>query len=193
MHLLLVIIDEMFSENQLTKLIEQCKSGESKAQHSIFNLKKDEFFAICKRYALSSSDAEDMLIESFTKIFNNIHSFSNGNFNFWARRIVINTCINAYHKEIRRRENEIITDEFHETIEIENEKKFSYDDLQHCLEQLSNNQRIVFNLYAIDEYKPREIAEILNINDETVRTLLHRSKLKLRQLLTELDLRRKMK
>ncbi len=181
----------MVSENQLKKLIEQCKSGESKAQHSIFNLKKDEFFAICKRYASSSSEAEDMLVEGFTKIFKNIHSFSGGNFNLWSRRIIINNCINAYHKEKKRKENEIIAEEFYETIETESENQFSYDDLQYCLQQLSDSQRIVFNLYAIDEYKSREIAEILNTNDDTIRTIIHRSKLKLKKLLTELDLRRK--
>ncbi len=192
MHSLLVIIDEMFQENKLTELIAQCKNGENKAQYSIFNLKKDEFFAICKRYASNSLEAEDMLIEGFTKIFHHIHSFSDGNFNLWARRIIINTCINAYHKNKRREEFEITTDEFYETFEIESEKQFSYDDLQHCLEQLSDSQRIAFNLYAIDDYKPREIAEILQINDETVRTLIHRSKIKLRKLLTELDQRRRL-
>ena len=182
----------MLKENKLKELIEQCKSGESKAQHSIFNLKKDEFFAICKRYASSSSEAEDMLVEGFTKIFNNINSYSNGNFNIWARRIIINNCINTYHKEKKRQENEVVVEEFQETIEIEGKKQFSYEDLQHCLEQLSDTQRIVFNLYAIDEYKPKEIAEILNTKDDTIRTIIHRSKVKLKQLLTELEQRRKM-
>ena len=54
-----------------------------------------------------------------------------------------------------------------------------------------DNQRIIFNLYAIDEYKPKEIAEILNTNDDTIRTIIHRSKVKLKKLLTELELRRK--
>lgn len=182
----------MLKENKLKELIEQCKSGESKAQHSIFNLKKDEFFAICKRYASNSSEAEDMLIEGFTKIFNNINSYSNGNFNIWARRVIINTCINTYHKDKKRREYEVVVEEFQETIEIESEKQFSYDDLLYCLEQLSDTQRIVFNLYAIDEYKPKEIAEILNTKDDTIRTIIHRSKVKLKQLLTELEQRRKM-
>lgn len=183
----------MLKENELKELIEQCKCGESKAQHSIFNLKKDEFFAICKRYASSSSEAEDMLVEGFTKIFNNIDSYSNGNFNIWARRIIINNCINAYHKEKKRQENEIVVEEFQETIEIESEEQFSYDDLLYCLKQLNDNQRIIFNLYAIDQYKPKEIAEILNTNDDTIRTIIHRSKVKLKKLLTELELRRKTK
>lgn len=189
---MLVIIDEMFEEDKLTELIEQCKKGESKAQHSVFNLKKDEYFAICKRYSSNSQQAEDMLIESFTKIFQNISSFSYGNFNLWARKIVINTCINAYYKEARRKEREIIVEDFNETAKTEYESQFSYDDLQYCLKQLSDNQRIVFNLYAIDEYKPREIAKILDINDDTVRTLIHRSKLKLQKLLTNLEKKRRM-
>ncbi|MEE1020177.1 MAG: sigma-70 family RNA polymerase sigma factor, partial [Bacteroidales bacterium] len=83
-------------------------------------------------------------------------------------------------------------EDFNETAKTEYESQFSYDDLQYCLEQLSDNQRIVFNLYAIDEYKPREIAKILDINDDTVRTLIHRSKLKLQKLLTNLEKKRRM-
>lgn len=177
-------------EQELNKLIELCKAGDKKAQQDIFNLKKDELFAICKRYALSSSEAEDMFIEGFTKIFQYIDTLSYGSFEPWARRVMINTCINTYHKELRRKTTEITTEEYSENVEIESDVKFTHDDLQYCLEQLGDEQRIIFNLFAIDDYKSKEIAEMLNISDEKVRTTIHRSKVKLKKLLTELDKKR---
>lgn len=181
----------MIKEQELNTLIELCKAGEKKAQQSIFDLYKDELFSICNRYALSYSDAEDMFIEGFTQIFKKISLFSNGNFRSWVKRIMINTCINSYHKEIRRRENEILVEEYSENVEIESKYKFSYEELQCCLQQLKDQQRIIFNMYAIDGYKSKEIAEILKINESSVRVEIHRSKLKLKDLLTQIEQNRK--
>lgn len=181
----------MSHKKELKQLIELCKLGDRKAQQSIFELKKDELFAICKRYASNSSEAEDMFIEGFSRIFRFIDSYSNGEFDGWIKRIMINTCISIYKKETKRREVEIIVDDFQECEEIKNPEKFSIEDLYHCIEQLSDKQRTIFNLFTIDGYKTKEIADLLNTTDDSVRTTLHRSKNRLRQLLEELEKNRK--
>lgn len=180
----------MLQEEKLNELLELCKNGDKNAQESIFYLKKDELFAICRRYASCFSQAEDMFIEGFTKIFTNISSFSDGKFDAWAKTIMINTCINAYNKEKRHKERELPIENYTEQVEIESEKTFTHEDLQNCLDQLNEKQRIIFNLYAIDLYKPNEIAEMLNLSNESVRTDIHRSKQKLKNLLLELKNRR---
>jgi RNA polymerase sigma-70 factor (ECF subfamily) len=103
---------------------------------------------------------------------------------------MINTCINAYNKEKIHKERELPIENYTEQVEIESEKTFTHEDLQNCLDQLNEKQRIIFNLYAIDLYKPNEIAEILNLSNESVRTDIHRSKQKLKNLLLELKNRR---
>lgn len=183
----------MLQKKDVLQLIELCKSGDRKAQQKIFDLKKDELFAICKRYSKNQSEAEDMLIEGFTKIFKHIDTYAYGDFDSWTKRIIINTCINIYNRESKRRENEIVLEEIYEEIEISSDVEYSYEDLSHCLEQLNDKHRTIFNLFAIDGYKSKEIAEILNISNDSVRTTLHRSRLKLQQLLSDIDKNRRAK
>ncbi len=183
---------KMLQKKELKELIELCKKGDKKAQQNIFDLKKDELFAVCKRYASNSIEAEDMFIEGFTKILNSINTYANGDFDAWTKRIVINTCINIYHKENKRKQNEITTDEFYENEEIESPERFSNEDLYYCMEQLNNKQRTIFNLFVIDGYKTREIATLLDTSDDTVRTTIHRTKIKLKQLLEDLERKRNL-
>lgn len=183
---------KMLQKKELKALIELCKKGDKKAQQNIFDLKKDELFAVCKRYASNSIEAEDMFIEGFTKILNNINTYANGDFDAWTKRIVINTCINIYHKENKRKQNEITTDEFYENEDIESPERFSNEDLYYCMEQLNNKQRTIFNLFVIDGYKTREIATLLDTSDDTVRTTIHRTKIKLKQLLEDLERKRNL-
>ena len=185
-------MSKMLQKKELKQLIELCKRGDRKAQQSIFDLKKDELFAICKRYASNSLEADDMFIEGFTKILNNITTYADGDFDAWTKRIIINTCINIYHKENKRKQNEVITDEFYENGDIENPERFSDEELYYCLEQLSNKQRTIFNLFVIDGYKTKEIATLLDTSDDTIRTTIHGSKIKLKQLLEDLEQKRKL-
>lgn len=177
----------MLQKEELKRLIELCKKGDRKAQQDIFNLKKDELFAICRRYASDSSEAEDMFIEGFTKAIQNISTQYKGDFDAWIKRIIINTCINIYHKERKRKDAEITTNTFYEKIEIYSHERFSNEELYECMSQLNDKQRTIFNLSAIDNYKAKEIAVLLNISDETVRTTLHRSKIKLKTLLENIE------
>lgn len=183
----------MLQKKDVLQLIELCKSGDRKAQQEIFNLKKNELFAICKRYSKNQSDAEDMFIEGFTKIFKHINTYAYGDFDSWTKRIIINTCINIYNRDSKRRENEVIVEDFFEEKEILSDAEYNYEELSQCLEQLNDKHRTIFNLFAIDGYKTKEIAEIFNISNDSVRTILHRSRLKLQQLLSDIDKNRRAK
>ena len=149
------------------------------------SLKKDELalgelykqfasrmFGVCLRYARNRMDAEDILQDGFIKVFNNLKHFrSQGSIEGWLRRIMINTAINYYKKSSLRYHINIDIDTGNiEDNEIYNEdiiSNLSVKELLSFIQDLPEGYRMVFNLYAIEGYKHKEIGEMLDISENT--------------------------
>lgn len=167
----------------LSKLISGCKKGDRKSQKQLFEILGPKFLSICKRYMKNAEDAEDALIQGFYKIFSKIDQFSGtGNFEGWMRRIIVNECLMA----LRKKNNFTMQVEIN-NIEIENhvnvEDRMAYEELLTVLEKLPTGYRTVFNLYVIEGYKHREIADILNISINTSKSQLILAKRRLREII----------
>lgn len=141
------------------------------------------------RYANDRSEAEDILQESFIKIFFNINDFSgSGSFIGWLRKVAVNTAITHYHKNLKYRFHQ----EIEEYVSIEtgtgfDEDVFTSDELLKVLNDLPAGYRLVFNLYAIEGYKHKEIAEMLGIDTNTSKSQYSRAKAAIREKLEKLD------
>ncbi|MFW5759735.1 MAG: RNA polymerase sigma factor [Cyclobacteriaceae bacterium] len=174
------------------KLIKGCKENNRRSQQKLFLLIKDKMMGICLRYANEKAEAEDILQESFIKIFNKIDCLQEPEkLESWARKIFINTAINHYHKPHNKYENkeikENINEDHHYTHIIENLDNHKLVDL---VNQLPHGYRLVFNMYVIDGYTHQEIAEALNISINTSKSQLHAAKQTLKKKLGEMGIYR---
>ena len=164
-------------------LIEACKKEDRRAQKLLYDRYSPVMVGVCRRYVKGREDAEDVLVEAFFKVLTNIRQFKgNGSFEGWIRRIVVNEALMF----LRRKHN------FKMTVEISNIEvkatakvvdELAAQDILNLLDQLPTGYRTIFNLYVLEGYKHREIAEMLGISINTSKSQLILAKKRLQQLL----------
>lgn len=155
------------------QIIDGCKERDGKAQRTLYEKYARIMFAICLRYSGDGDSAKDLMQDGFIKVFMNIDSYKGaGSFEGWMKRIFINLAL----ENIRKTKNL-----YKETEDIENiadlaeevdEKAYeiSEADLMAMIHELPTGYATVFNLYAIEEYSHKEIAEMLDISEGTSRS-----------------------
>lgn len=159
----------------IEELIDGCKKGNSKSQEQIYRLLAPKLFAVCLKYSRSYEEAQDNLQDGFLLIFDKIKKFDNkGSFEGWCKRVVINYILQQYRKQSVF---EIVSENFPEEEQIEvDEENISLDFLTRIIQELPDRYRLVFNLYVLDGYSHKEIAEMLDINIGTSKSNLARAK-----------------
>lgn len=160
------------------KVIDGCIKGDSKAQQELFNNFADEMFGVCLYYSPNHMEAEDTLHEGFLKVFQNIKTFKGeGSFKGWVRRILVNTALEKFRKKnmlyLIDDQSEAITEDFDQQDVISD---ITADDLIKLIQELTPQYRMVFNLYALEGYSHKEIAEKLNISEGTSKSNLARAR-----------------
>jgi RNA polymerase sigma factor (sigma-70 family) len=164
---------------QLEDVIEGCIKNKRKAQIELYNHYASSLLSVSMRYVADKSEAEDILQESFLKILNNIKEYEGkGHFENWMRKIVINTAITYFHKEKKHYYHEEIENvkDYEIQFQLSPEKEFEANELNELLTKMPDGYRIVFNMFAIEGYKHKEIAEKLNIDENTSKTQFLRAK-----------------
>ncbi|NJL76929.1 MAG: RNA polymerase sigma factor [Saprospiraceae bacterium] len=145
-------------------------------------------YGVCKRYISSKEDAEDVLVESFFKVLTKIEQYQgNGNFEGWIRRIVVNEALMFIRKRVLLTEDAEL-----ELLNIPENSASIVEELNaaailNVLDKLPIGYRTVFNLYVLEGYKHREIAEELGISINTSKSQLILAKKKITELLTAQD------
>lgn len=165
----------------LKKLIQKCKQQDREAQETVYRQYAGKLFTLCLKYSSSHEEAEDNLQDGFLKIFGKIDQFKGkGSFEGWMTRIMINTTLKKYQN---RSMFLVSIDEEHlEAPEVEiDEEKVSGDFLIQIIQELPDSYRLVFNLYAMDGYSHKEIAEMLQISVGTSKSNLARARQKLKE------------
>ena len=172
------------------ELVRACQRNDRKAQTAFYNMYKGKLMGVCRRYARSKEEAEDIYQEAFVKIFNNIKSLEKPEaVGAWVRKTVIHTAINFYHSNLKFQQN---TD--YEAVVLSNDDypnilaALSNEDLLALIHQLPDGYRMVFNLYVIDGYNHVEIGNMLGIIENTSKSQLSRAKELLRKQLKKLGI-----
>ncbi len=168
----------------LEELIAKCKEDNAKAQGELYTLFSSKLFSICLKYSRNAVEAQDNLQDAFLTIFKSIGQYKHkGSFEGWMKRITINTVLQKYRKE---RVFEIVNEETieHEEVEIE-ESNVSLDFLLQIIQELPDRYRLVFNLYVLDGYSHKEIAEMLEITTGTSKSNLARARMILKTKIEE--------
>ena len=141
---------------------------------------------VCRRYLKRLEDAEDALVEAFCKVFTNIDQYNGkGSFEGWIRRIVVNECLMALRKKYALKNAYEIQEHFDLRDDQNVVAELAAQDILQLLDELPNGYRTVFNLYVIEGYKHREIAELLDISINTSKSQLILAKKKMQQLLLD--------
>lgn len=142
-------------------------------------------FGVCKRYVKTREDAEDVLVTAFFKVLTHIDKFKGeGSFEGWIRRIVINESLMF----LRRRHNFSMTQELTDIDVPARSRAFdrlAAQDILDLLDQLPTGYRTIFNLYVMEGYKHREIAEMLGISINTSKSQLILARKRMQELLQE--------
>lgn len=171
-------------QHQERDFIEACIAKESWAQKQLYEEHYSLLLGVCHRYANNQDDAMDILHEGFIKIFRHIHKYQPGtSLVAWMRRIIINTAIDYYRMQSRRRTDDLDTAFDLQTHEPDAISHLSVQEIIKCIQHLSPAYRSVFNLYVVEGYSHREIAGMLDITESTSRSNLVKARSKLRGLM----------
>jgi len=169
----------------LSQLLADCKAGKSKAQRMLFEMYERKFFAMILRYVRTTAEAEDVVIQSFTKIFTRIDQYREGSFEGWMKTIVIHEALSLHRKNEKQTwANSNQPNEFLESQDLSVFDSLSMEDLTSLIKELPEGSRMVFNLFAIEGYGHKEIAEMLDITEGTSKSQFARAKALLKNKLT---------
>tara|TARA_R110002124_G_scaffold276032_2_gene446694 strand:- start:745 stop:1305 length:561 start_codon:yes stop_codon:yes gene_type:complete len=162
------------------EMIQLAVENNRQAQQQIYSRFSPKMLSICRLYVKDLQLAEDIMITSFMKAFSNLKSFGhNGSFEGWIRRIMVNECISflRVHKKVSYIEDAFYLEESTEIDAFELET----EDIQLMIDNLPDGYKMVFNLYAIEGYKHKEIATMLGINEGTSKSQLSHARKILQQ------------
>jgi RNA polymerase sigma-70 factor (ECF subfamily) len=124
------------------------------------------------------------------KIYNNVHTYHHdGSFEGWLRRIAVNTSITQYRKNLKHAYQEDVDDlvkSKNDPIEVE-DLEFTAEEMMHCINKLPAGYKTVFNLYVIEGFMHKEIADMLEIDVNTSKSQLSRAKTYLQRELAEIS------
>lgn len=158
-------------------LIQGSITGDRRMQELLYKTYSPKMFGVCLRYAGNADDAQDILQEGFVKVFKNLARFrGDGSFEGWIRRIFVNTAIEHYRRKVNMypvTENQENTVEDKDWTALD---RLALKDLLEIIQELSPGYRTVFNLYVVEGYTHKDIADILGISEGTSKSQLARAK-----------------
>lgn len=164
-------------------LINGCLQGNRRMQEELYRRFSPRMYAVCLRYAGNAEEAEDILQEGFIKVFKKLDSFrGEGSFEGWMRRIFVNTAIEHFR---RKRYLMPVTEKEENTIEgkyISALDELGAKDIMALIQELSPGYRTVFNMYVVEGYTHKEIADMLGISEGTSKSQLSRAKVILQDM-----------
>lgn len=172
------------------ELVEGCIREDRKYQKILWNLYSSKLMALCLRYCKNQEEAEDALMESFVRIYDKITTFSyQSSLETWMRRITVNISINKLRsqkdiwKELSESEYELgYTDNAMYQLEAKQ--------IMQLIERLPVGYRTVFNLFVVEGYTHKEIAEMMGIDEGTSRSQLAKARKSLQEMLEHLNITR---
>jgi RNA polymerase sigma factor (sigma-70 family) len=164
-----------------------CLKNNAVAQEALYARYSPKMLGVCYRFAKNREDAEDMLQEGFIKVFTQLHQYrSEGALEGWIRRIIVHTCINVLKKNKKFSDS---VDIIHATgVHIREDMIpaiMQAKQVVECIRLLPMGYRTVLNLYAIEGFSHREIANMLEVEESTSRSQYTRAKAMLEDILVK--------
>jgi RNA polymerase sigma-70 factor (ECF subfamily) len=166
-----------------TDLIKGCLNDDRRMQEELYQRFSPRMYAVCLRYAGNADEAQDVLQDGFIKVFKKMDSFrGDGSFEGWMRRVFVNTAIEHFR---RKRYLMPVTEKEENTLEGKYTSvldDLGAKDILALVQELSPGYRTVFNMYVVEGYTHREIADMLGISEGTSKSQLSRAKVILQDM-----------
>jgi len=177
-----------------TKLISRCLNNDSKAQYELYKLLYVKFMGLCMRYRGDKDAATISLNNGFVKILKNLHKLEDVNtFYGWVKKILINEMLTVLAKEQKNKERNIALENTAisdlGTSSNEGMENLIAEDLRALLLKLPNTTRSVFNLFAIDGFSHKEIADKLDISTGTSKWHVSEARKRLKELIVKMNVK----
>lgn len=170
------------------ELLAGCRKGKPSAQRGIYDRIAPKMLGVCLRYIKDREEAEHVMIGGIVKVFEKLDQFkSEGSFEGWVRRIIVNDCL-MYIRKHRNMSLETDIDDVSNNPSLSvMEDTLNQEDLLKLIGELPVGYRTVFNLYAIEGYNHQEIAKKLNISENTSKSQLSRARKWLQTKLAKIE------
>jgi len=179
-------IAEGNDDSEIAVYINKAITGDEKSFRHIYNLYAGKMYSLCKRYAGITEDADDLFQEGYIKVYKNLSAYKGaGSFEGWIRRIFVNNCLDY----LKRKKNILFTDSLeeagikHPVVDGEKALKLSNDDLLQIIQTMPDGYRTIVNLFCVEGYNHKEIAELLNISEGTSKSQLSKARNKLQEII----------
>ena len=169
------------------EVIEQCKNGDRLAQKAVYDSLSSKMFAVCLRYMGDRDSAADILQDGFVTLFTKLDSYSGeGSFEGWARKIFVNTALMSLRKKDVLRQSEDVDAAWSISSDDPTPiQTIGYQELCKMIAALPPGFRTVFNMYVVEGFSHKEIAEALEISETTSRSQLQRARTLLQNKIKE--------
>ncbi|WP_345948466.1 sigma-70 family RNA polymerase sigma factor [Mucilaginibacter sp. PAMB04274] len=169
-------------------LIAKCKAADRKAQELLYKQFAAKMLAVCLRYAVDKMEAEDMMQNGFVRVFQKINDYrGEGSFEGWMRRIMVHAAIEYYRKHHKMTLVDMEESGYESPVNAVAASSLETKDLLLLINQLPAGYRMVFNLYAIEGYSHREIAEMAGITEGASKSQLSRARTLLKQKIEQTE------
>ncbi|MCB0642738.1 MAG: sigma-70 family RNA polymerase sigma factor, partial [Phaeodactylibacter sp.] len=157
-------------------------------QRELFTRYAGKMLTVCRRYARHQMEAEDILQDAFIKVFDNIAKFQfKGSFEGWIRRVVVNTALKNYQRSSYQKERIGLEPYDDRPLEPTAITHLQEEELLNLIGKLPDGYRLVFNLYVIEGYSHKEIADTLEIGESTSRSQLVKARKMLKDQIMKLQ------
>ena len=160
------------------ELIDLCIKGDRMAQRALYDRLASRMLSLCLRYVGDRTTAEDIMQEGFVTLFTRLDSFKgHGSFEGWARKIFVNTALMYLRKKDALKMSDDIDVARNLSTDMASQMEdIGYLELMKLITSLPSGFRTVFNMYVIEGYSHKEIAEMLDISEITSRSQLSRAR-----------------
>lgn len=160
------------------ELVKRCLEGRRDAHHALFKLYAGKMLTVCRRYFDNVEEAEDVLQEGFIKVFERLHQWQGtGPLGGWIRTVMINTALTHLRSSKKWQSNTDIENATHLTSEESDVlSSMGAEEILSLIAAMPTGYRTVFNLFVIEGYAHKEIAEMLGISENTSKTQFLKSK-----------------
>ncbi len=169
------------------EIVNGCRTGDKKAQFRLYEMYSPLLLGICLRYTNSRDDAHDVLQESFIRIFNKITQVNDSSqLQGWMRKVTVSTAINFYHRHKKHQQSSSLDAVMFKVVDDNADAIGSLHakDLLALIAKLPEGYRIIFNLFVIEGYSHKEIADLLKITEGTSKSQLNHARLWLKNYIT---------
>ena len=166
----------IFSEE---KLVERCLANDRKAQATLYEQHYADLYRLGMRYLSDHQDTEDVVIQSFTKAFQNLKAFrfqGQGSLGKWIRTILIHEALKLLQKRKAFAFDSPVEEAQLESPDFNALQSMAAEEIIRMIERLPSGYRTVFNLYSIEGYGHKEVAEMLGISESTSKTQLMKAR-----------------